>query len=322
MSFSSLPLSSLLLSLWFFLIDQCLQWMTPPQNMLEIEIQQLGPPFSCTKLREFDLTSSFPSPPSTERLSEPGALTTEPNTSGIDIHPKFPLCSAIPQATRDLAESSTSTTTYTATSALLNKTLDPDTYLRGISDEADRRALKTRTKEAKEIAFNANASSSKSGRKGKGKKSNVEYCWAKGGGGEGQGPKQKGKGKATANTAADSDDDSIWTSTYGSESEEDDSKWFEMAEQNIAEYLAAEYSRGEENSRLEGPKVEHADEEIAWLTDDGEISLDEIESSKSDAEMDDSLPNCSPHKIDTESDYDSMPDLDFNGIREVDGERR
>ncbi len=207
----------------------------------------------------------------------------------------------------------------TATSALLNKTHDPGTYLHGIGDEADRCTLKSQTKEAKEVAFNADSSSSKGGRKGKGKKSNVECynchkkghisvdCWAKGGGKEGQGPKQKGKGRAAANTAADSVDNGVWAAAYEYDSEEE-SEWLERAEQNVAEQLAAEYSRGQENNRLEGPEVEFVEEEIAWLTDDGDISLDEMESSKLDAEMDNSLPNCSSHEINTESNCGSMPD--------------
>ncbi len=162
----------------------------------------------------------------------------------------------------------------TAMSALLNKTLDPDTYLHGIGDEADRRALKSRTKEVKEVAFNADSSLSKGGRKGKGKKSNVECynchkkghisadCWAKGGGKDRQDPKQKGKGRAAANTAADGDDDGIWAVASEYDLEEE-SEWLERAERNVAEYLAAEYSRGEENNRLEGPEVEFVEEEIA-----------------------------------------------------------
>ncbi|KAG7445477.1 uncharacterized protein BT62DRAFT_920683 [Guyanagaster necrorhizus] len=188
----------------------------------------------------------------------------------------------------------------TATSALLNKPPHPDTYLHGIRDEADRHALKTRTKEVKEVTFSVNANSSKGGRKGKGKKSNVE-CYnshkkGHGGGKEGQGPKLKGKGKAIANTAADSDDNGVWAAMYNLESKEDDCKWLEMAEQNVAEHLDAESSRGVENSPLEGLKVKYVDEEIAWLTDDEDISLSEIEGSKSDAEIDHSLPNCFPMK--------------------------
>ncbi|KAG7439500.1 uncharacterized protein BT62DRAFT_1013874 [Guyanagaster necrorhizus] len=86
-----------------------------------------------------------------------------------------------------------------------------------------------------------------------------------------------------------------------------DWKWLNK---NVAEHLAAKSSTGVENSPLEGLKVKYVDEEIAWLTDDEDISLGERESRKSDAEIDNSLPNRSPHEIDAESDYESMPDLE------------
>jgi hypothetical protein len=101
---------------------------------------------------------------------------------------------------------------------LLNQTIDPDTYIRGTSDEAERRRIKSRTKEEKEAAFNTNGGPSGHGWRVKKRSSAVECyncrhikseCWAKGGGKEGQGPRGKGKGRAAANMVAD-DDDGVW----------------------------------------------------------------------------------------------------------------
>ena len=90
----------------------------------------------------------------------------------------------------------------TATMSVMGKTLDPDALMMTITDEYDRRAIRTRqTKEkGKEAAFYAGERSRNGG---KGAKSSLECfnchkkghkksdCWAKGGGKEGQGPRSR-----------------------------------------------------------------------------------------------------------------------------------
>ncbi|KAJ7187493.1 hypothetical protein GGX14DRAFT_485497 [Mycena pura] len=163
----------------------------------------------------------------------------------------------------------------TATSALLNQTIDPDTYIRGIGDEADRRGIKNRAKEEKEAAYNANGGSAGHGRRGK-RSSTVECynchkkghikaeCWAKGGGKEGQGLKGKEKG-TTANKAAD-DDDGVWYARADSsdgDSELDD--WRDLAEMNLGGYNEPWYEYAHEGGaeKLEGLAGTYLHDEVA-----------------------------------------------------------
>src|ERR1700761_4530966 len=152
----------------------------------------------------------------------------------------------------------------TATSALLNQTIDPDTYIRGIGDEADRRRIKNRTKEEKEAAFNANGGSSGHGRRGK-RSSTVECynchkkghikaeCWAKGGGKEGQGPRGKGK-SAAANKAADYDDGVWYAHADSSDGDSELDDWRDLAEMNLGGYDEPwfEYAHEGGTEKLEG----------------------------------------------------------------------
>jgi transposase InsO family protein len=100
----------------------------------------------------------------------------------------------------------------TGAATLLGKTLDPDTVLQGISDEADRKAARHGSKGEKEAAFYGNG-----GKKLKKmmecynchKKGHMSRdCWAKGGGKEGQNPHRKA-GKANTAKAVD-DLDAAW----------------------------------------------------------------------------------------------------------------
>jgi hypothetical protein len=165
----------------------------------------------------------------------------------------------------------------TATSALLNQTIDPDTYIRGISDEAERRRIKGRAKEEKEAAFNTNGSSSGQGRRGNKRSSTIECynchkkghikseCWAKGGGKEGQGPKGKGRGRAAANKAAD-DDDGVWYAhADSSEADSELDDWKEVVETNLAGYVEPwfEYAQEGGKERLEGLSGTYLHDEIA-----------------------------------------------------------
>jgi gag-polypeptide of LTR copia-type len=107
----------------------------------------------------------------------------------------------------------------TATMSVMGRTLDPDTLIMTITDEYDRRAIRThQTKEkGKDAAFYAGERSKSSlecfnyHKKGH-KKSD---CWAKGGGKEGQGPRSRkarnaGGSKQDAGNAA-TDEDGVWT---------------------------------------------------------------------------------------------------------------
>jgi hypothetical protein len=130
----------------------------------------------------------------------------------------------------------------TATSMLLTQKLSPDIYIRGISDEADHRALKNQSKGSdKEVAFMAK-SLSKGGRFSKGKdKSNVECfnchkkghmkadCWAKGGSKEGQGPKGEGK-RLQANMAKDNNADDLWMAYDG--------EWEDKVIENLSGWMS------------------------------------------------------------------------------------
>ncbi len=101
----------------------------------------------------------------------------------------------------------------TGTSTLLGMALNPDMVLQGISDEADRRKVRSAGKGEKEAAFYSGNSRKKS------RKSVECYnfhqkghmardCWVKRGGKEGQGPK---KGQGQANSAkADKEFDAAW----------------------------------------------------------------------------------------------------------------
>jgi hypothetical protein len=160
---------------------------------------------------------------------------------------------------------------------LLNQTIDPDTYIRGISDEAERRRIKGRAKEEKEAAFNANGNSSGHGRRGNKRSTTVECfnchkkghikaeCWAKGGGKEGQGPRGKGKGRAVANKAAD-DDDGVWYAhADSSEADSELDDWKEVVETNLAGYVEPwfEYAQEGGKERLEGLSGTYLHDEIA-----------------------------------------------------------
>ena len=98
------------------------------------------------------------------------------------------------------------------TATLTNAALTPDTVIRLITDDYDRRVLKAgKQTEGQDEALTADATKKK-----KKNKKDVECfncgnkghyksdCWAKGGGKEGQGPKQKGKDKDSAASAEQS----------------------------------------------------------------------------------------------------------------------
>jgi hypothetical protein len=137
----------------------------------------------------------------------------------------------------------------TATSVLLNQTIDPDTYIHGINDEAKHRHIKGQAKEENEAAFSANGNSSGHGQHGNKHSSTVECynchkkghikaeCWAKGGGKEGQDPRGKGKGCAAANKAADNDHGVWYTHADSSEADSKLDDWKEVVETNLAGYV-------------------------------------------------------------------------------------
>jgi transposase InsO family protein len=127
----------------------------------------------------------------------------------------------------------------TATMSVMGKTLDPDALMMTITDEYDRRAIRTRqTKEkGKEAAFYAGERSRNGG---KGSKSSLECfnchkkghkksdCWAKGGGKEGQGPRSRkardaGGSKQDAGNAA-ADEDGVWTAFLDEDIDADDER--------------------------------------------------------------------------------------------------
>ena len=97
------------------------------------------------------------------------------------------------------------------TASLTNTTLTPNTVIRLVTDEYDRRALK-KPKDGQDEVLGANAGGkNKNKNKGKGKsKKDVECfncgnrghyksdCWAKGGGKEGQGPRRRGQDGAAS----------------------------------------------------------------------------------------------------------------------------
>jgi len=110
------------------------------------------------------------------------------------------------------------------TSSVLGKQLSPDDLMLTITEEYERRTLKTKGKQKDDnVAFYSNDAekgqkgSSKQKRKGEchncGKKGHwTRDCWEEGGGKEGQGPKQKGKkdkgkGKKKETAAAAKEDD-------------------------------------------------------------------------------------------------------------------
>ena len=109
----------------------------------------------------------------------------------------------------------------TAASKLTKKPINPEDVIALVTDEYDRRDLKSRTKskeDDKDAAFYAGGGSKggKSSRKQGGRKDITCHncskhghvkadCWAKGGGKEGQGPKgKKGEGSSTSTTATES----------------------------------------------------------------------------------------------------------------------
>jgi hypothetical protein len=122
----------------------------------------------------------------------------------------------------------------TGAATRLGTTLDPDTVMQGVSDEADRKTARLTEKGEKEAAFYGN------GRK-KPKKMMECYnchkkghmakdCWAKGGGKEGQSPHKKGHGRA--NTAkADKDFDAAWMAV--AHRPEDDIEFDELDEDEV-----------------------------------------------------------------------------------------
>src|SRR5436190_2928050 len=114
----------------------------------------------------------------------------------------------------------------TATAGITGTILDSGMLIMSVTDEFDRRAIRTRQmkEKGKDAAFYAGE---KSRNGGKGSKSNIECfncykkghkkseCWAKGGGKEGQGPrsrkaKEAGGSKQDSGNAA-TDDDGVWT---------------------------------------------------------------------------------------------------------------
>jgi hypothetical protein len=103
----------------------------------------------------------------------------------------------------------------TGAATLLGKTLDPDTVLQGISDEADRKSARLTEKGGKEAAFYGNDGKSKLKKTMEcfncHKKGHMaRECWAKGGGKEGQNPR-KGYGKAnTAKAGKGKELDAAW----------------------------------------------------------------------------------------------------------------
>ena len=108
-----------------------------------------------------------------------------------------------------------------ATSSVLGKTISADDLMLTVTEEYERRSLKSKSgKKDDNSAFYSNDSEKgdKGGSSTNSKKKNVvchnchkkghykSDCWAPGGGKEGQGPKQKGKGKSKADEKEKKDD--------------------------------------------------------------------------------------------------------------------
>ncbi|RDB21868.1 Retrovirus-related Pol polyprotein from transposon TNT 1-94 [Hypsizygus marmoreus] len=130
-----------------------------------------------------------------------------------------------------------------ATSSVLGTTLSPDELMSTVTEEYERRVLKTKGgKKEENVAFNADSSRGR-GRGGGagGSKRNIECfnchkkghmkadCWAPGGGKEGEGPKSKGKAKEKSDTAA--------AATSKSKKDEDQEAWMAVAESNVLAFM-------------------------------------------------------------------------------------
>jgi hypothetical protein len=206
----------------------------------------------------------------------------------------------------------------TATAALTTQTLTPEMYIKGISDEADRRALRNRNQKGdKEVAFVAGNGSQKKNRHGKGKK-DIECfnchkkghvkadCWAKGGGKEGQGPK---KGKKLAANTATVDADDVWMAEVLS-----DDEWMENATENISGYVEPADEEKEEgifggigailtqNQLFSMIKEQHNTEPLAEM-----CSINLL--SRFDLPLPSHTPNHTMAHTSTEDDLDDLPEL-------------
>jgi len=199
----------------------------------------------------------------------------------------------------------------TATMSVLKQTLDPDALMMSVTDEYDRRNVKTQEskRKGKDVAFHAGGRSRGPKYKGAGSKLSLECfnchkkghkkadCWAKGGGKEGQWPKSKRIDKSSRNSANSADDeDGVWLALADGYAEE---KLADIDRQEDLDLLATRKNYGDNYWLL--------DDEYGF-SDDENVESDVPTAIGATGDEDDDLPALLTAS-DSSDEEDDLPDL-------------